>query len=407
MFLLTNPWVRYAWGSVDLLPALLHRRPDGRPVAEIWMGAHPALPSTIEVGGEEVGLDEYIEQAPERALGADVVAQSGPQLPFMMKLLAAGQPLSLQVHPDRAQAAEGFRRENEQGIALSDPRRNYRDDQHKPEVLYALTPFEMICGLRETAQVREALVGLEVAELIPVVAALDADDSTQALRSALTLLLTADVPRQRAITRAVVASAAARSETRAEYGLVRDLAERFPHDIAIVAALFLNHLVVQPGESIYIAAGVLHSYIRGLGIEVEASSDNVLRAGLTTKHIDVPELLRLVNYSPGEPERLRPTVRDGATVFSPPVQDFALWTYSPATPAEEETLVTLEGPTSGARLIACCAGHCTLVRPGERLVLARGEAAFVPDSDGPISISASGTVTMAFGPGAAPVAVGG
>lgn len=398
MYMLTNPWLHYAWGSVDLLPALLRQRPDGRPVAEIWMGAHAALPSSIEVDGQDVGLDEFIERVPEQALGADLVKASGAQLPFMMKLLAAGQPLSLQVHPTREQAEEGYRREDAAGIPLNDPTRNYRDRQHKPEMLYALTPFEMMCGFRPVESIRELLKGLGVVELDPLLGSLDCEDPEEALRSALTALLTAETRHQQIVTRAVVAGAQARSEQQPEYRLVGDLAEHFPHDIGIVASLFLNHLVLQPGESVFVGAGMIHSYIRGLGVELMATSDNVLRAGLTSKHVDVPELLRLVDFAPGEPEHLRPARLDGASVFTPPVRDFALWTYTPAAPADFGTPVTLDGPPSGARIVVCCAGHCVLVRPDERLVLQPGQAAFVPAVDGPFTISATGTVAVAYGP---------
>jgi len=398
VFLLTNPWLRYAWGSVDLLPALLHQHPDGRPVAEIWMGAHEALPSSIEVDGLEVALDEFVDGAPDRALGAKTVGRSGTHLPFMLKFLAAGQPLSLQVHPTREQAEEGYRREDTAGIAIGDPTRNYRDREHKPEMLYALTPFEMMCGFRPVAVIRELLEGLGVRQLDALVEALDPDDPQGALRSALTGLLLADPAVQLGVTRAVVTSARAHRDERPEYALVGELAENFPHDIGIVASLFLNLLRIEPGDSVFIGAGMIHSYIRGLGLELMAPSNNVLRAGLTAKHVDIPELLRLVSFEPGEPEHLRPARPDAAAVFTPPVQDFALWTYLPATPGDFGTLVTLAPPAAGARIAVCCAGHCTLTRLDERLVLAPGESAFIPDSDGPFEISATGTVAVAYAP---------
>jgi len=398
MYLLTNPWLHYAWGSVDLLPALLHMRPDGRPVAEIWMGAHAALPSSIEIEGQDVGLDEFVERWPQQALGADVAQESGARLPFMMKLLAAGQPLSLQVHPTREQAEEGYRREDAAGIPLTDPTRNYRDDAHKPEMLYALTQFEMMCGFRPVTVIRELLAGLDVIELDPIVTCLEGEDPGRALRSALTELLTADSHHQQALTRAVVASARAHDNRRPEYRLLGDLAQHFPNDIGIVASLFLNYLTVQPGESVFIGAGVLHSYVRGLGVELMATSDNVLRAGLTSKHVDVPELLRLVKFTSAEPERLEPRHLGAAAVFVPPVPEFALWTYTPQSPKDFGTLVTLAGPPAGARIVVCCAGHCTLTRGDERLVLQPGQAAFVPDVDGPFDISTTGTVAVAYGP---------
>ena len=398
MYLLTNPWLHYAWGSVDLLPTLLHQHPDGRPVAEIWMGAHSALPSSIEIDGQDVGLDDFIERSPQLALGTQIVKGSGTHLAFMMKLLAAGQPLSLQVHPTRGQAEEGYRREEAAGIRLNDPTRNYRDSEHKPEMLYALTKFDMMCGFRPAGVIRELLAGLDVVELGSLCESLADADPEVALRSALTELLTADARRQQLLTRAVVGSARAHSEQRPEYRLVGELAEHYPGDIGLVASLFLNYLQLVPGESVFVGAGVIHSYLRGLGLELMATSDNVLRAGLTSKHVDVPEVLRVVTFTPSEPEQLQPVRSGSASIFNPPVPDFALWTYTPSSATDFGTLVTLAGPPAGARIAVCCAGHCTLVCHDERLVLQPGQAAFVLDADGPVEISATGTVAVAYTP---------
>lgn len=403
MYLLTNPWLRYAWGSVDLLPALLHQRPDGRPVAEIWMGAHEALPSSIEVDGDEVGLDAFVDGAPDTALGARTAEAAEGHLPFMLKFLAAGQPLSLQVHPTREQAEEGYRREDAAGIPLGDPTRNYRDRAHKPEMLYALTPFEMMCGFRSADVIRALLEGLHVPELEPILARLGTADDVSvapeaALKGSLTELLTMARPAQQDLIHAVVTSARARADERPEYHFVGELAENFPQDVGIVASLFLHFVRVGPGESVYIGAGMVHSYIRGLGLELMATSNNVLRAGLTAKHVDIPELLRLVTFAPGGPERLQPAPNGDAAVYAPPVHDFALWAYLPRVPGDFGTKVSLVPPTSGARIAVCCAGHCTLSRGDERLVLQPGESAFIPDSDGPFEISATGTVAVAYAP---------
>lgn len=399
MYRLTNPWLRYAWGSVDLLPALIGMRPDGRPVAEIWMGAHAAAPSSIEIDGHEVGLDDFIGRCPQQALGADIMKKSGPHLPFMMKLLAADKPLSLQVHPTREQAEEGYRREEAAGLAPTDPTRNYRDSAHKPEMLYALTPFEMMCGFRPVKVIRGLLEGLRVEEVDPLVRSLSCRDPEEALRSALTELLTAQPGHQRSVTHAVVSSAQAQSEQRPEYRLVCELAQHFPNDIGTIASLFLNYLRIQPGEAVFVGAGMLHSYVRGLGIEVMATSDNVLRAGLTSKHVDVKELLRLVEFAPGEPEWLHPTRIGDASIYAPPVRDFALWTYTPRSTVDPGASVTVEGPATGARIAVCCGGSSTLIRKTERLDLGPGEAALIPHIDGSFNITATGKVAVAYWPG--------
>lgn len=396
MYKLTNPWMRYAWGSVDMLPTLMGMRPDGRPLAEIWMGAHTASPSLVEIDGDDVGLDDFITRSPRQALGADMMKESGARLPFMMKLLAVDRPLSLQIHPTREQAAEGYRREDEAGLSPTDPSRNYRDSAHKPELLFALTPFEMLCGFRPVGAIREVLESLRVDALEPLLRSLDDADPEEALRSALTAVLTAEPRRQESVTRAVVGGAQAHRQERPEYRLVCDLARHYPNDRGIVASLFLNHLRLEPGAAVFIGAGMMHSYVRGLGVELMATSDNVLRAGLTAKHVDVHELLRLVHFAPGEPQALHPARSGDAVIFTPPVRDFALWTYAPAPTAGLGAHAPEEGPPSGARIAVCCEGHCTLIRRAERLELPPGRAAFIPHADGPFKISATGTVAVAY-----------
>ena len=395
MYRLTNPSMNYAWGSVDLLPQLLGSAPDGRPVAEIWMGAHAAAPSSIVVDGADVGLDDFIAGCPEQALGAHTVTELGARLPFMMKFLAAAKPLSLQVHPTRAQARAGYRRENAAGIAPTDPIRNYRDDEHKPEMLYALTEFEMLCGFGPVDVLRERLSGLEVEGLDPLIGALESPDPAKGIEAALSMLLTASPQHRTDLAAAVGASAHVRREHRPEFRLVSELAELYPGDIGVVAALFLNRLRIQPGESVFVGAGMVHSYLRGLGVELMATSDNVLRAGLTAKHVDARELLRLVDFAPGEPRRLQPTGRGDAVVFVPPVPDFALWIYT-LDPAADPEQGSVEGPAAGPRIAVCCHGQATLTRADERVNLRAGQAAFIPHADGPLDIVTTGTVAVAY-----------
>jgi mannose-6-phosphate isomerase len=399
VYRLSNPWMRYAWGSVDLLPVLTGTPADGRPVAEIWMGAHPAAPSSVDPGGGPVRLNEFIARSPERALGASTAAQTGGQLPFLLKLLAAGTPLSLQVHPSPGQAADGYRREGAAGLAPTDPNRNYRDRSHKPEMLYALTEFEMICGFRDAALIADLLAGLHVAGLEPLVGALRSGQPARATATALTMLLTAAPDRREALTRAVVAGAEDRAGQRAEYALVRELAATFPGDVGVVAALFLHHLRVAPGESVFIGAGMVHSYLRGLGVELMAASDNVLRAGLTSKHVDVRELLRVVDFTAGAPTRLQPERHGDVAVYLPPVPDFAMWTCAGTSAAARQD-GGAQAPATGPRIAVCCEGQATLVTRSERLDLTAGQSAFIPDADGPLRVLSSGVVVVAYRAGA-------
>lgn len=396
MYLLTNPTMNYPWGSVDLLPELMQSAPDGRPVAEIWMGAHASAPSSIAVDGRDVGLDVFIAAQPDLALGAQTVRDQGPSLPFMMKFLAAANPLSLQVHPTRAQAQEGYLRENAAGIMATDPTRNYRDKGHKPEMLYALTEFEMLCGFRSAEATRELLDGLEVDELAPIIGALGHREPAKAIEAALRMLLTAQNPYREDLVAAVVASAQARREHRQEYRLVGELAGRYPCDIGVVASLFLNQLRMEPGESVFVGAGMVHSYLRGLGVELMATSDNVLRAGLTSKHVDVVELLRLVDFEPAEPPRLAPTAQGGGRVFGPPIPDFALWTTTNNPIADLVHRRDVQAPSAGARIAACCSGEATLICGNQQLHLQPGQAAFIPHSDGAVQVVTTGTVAVAY-----------
>ena len=392
MYALTNPSMRYAWGSPDAIPALMGVEPDGRPLAEVWMGAHPASPSMVSLDGEQVRLDELIARSPQTVFGAETAREQGPRLPFMAKLLAAGRPLSLQVHPNKEQAVEGYRCEDAAGLALTDPRRSYRDRSDKPEMLYALSPFEMLAGFRPLDVSRELLAGLEVDELTPVVDALRGPG--EALRSALTLLLCAPGEEQRALTRAVVDSARERRRTRPGYQLVDDLAKHHPHDVGVVVSLFLNRVRLEPGEAVFVPPGMIHSYLDGLGLEILAASDNVLRAGLTEKHVDPVELLRLVTFSPGEPPRLQPKITGEVASFVAPVPDFALWTYRPGPRDASGPRDAVAAPSAGARIAVCCAGRATLTCGDERLELGPGQAAFIPDGDGPLRVVATGLLAV-------------
>lgn len=212
------------------------------------MEAHAAAPSSIEIDGHDVGLNDLIAGLPQQTLGEDIMKEFGAHLPFMMKLLAVDKPLSLQIHPTREQAEEGYRRESEAGPPPTDPSRNYRDSAHKPGLLFALTPCEMMCGLRPVEVARDLLEGLRVEDLDPLLEGLNCPDPEEAMRSALTAVLTAEPWRQKSVTRAVVSSAQAQLEQRPEYRLMRDLGRHYPNDRGIIASLFLNHLRLRPAN---------------------------------------------------------------------------------------------------------------------------------------------------------------
>ncbi|GGW66640.1 mannose-6-phosphate isomerase, class I [Streptomyces xantholiticus] len=376
---LANTVRPYAWGSTTAIPELLGVAPTGEPQAEMWMGAHHGAPSRVTRGAErDRPLSEVIAAAPERELGEAAVAKFGPRLPFLLKLLAAGAPLSLQVHPDLMQARDGYGAEESAGVPLDAPHRNYKDANHKPELICALTPFDGLCGFRSAAASAELLAGLEVDSLKPYVDLLHAQPEEAALREVLTAVLSAD-PQEMAAT---VAEAAAASERLGgDYAPYAAIAHHYPGDPGVIAAMLLNHVRLQPGEALFLGAGVPHAYLAGLGVEIMANSDNVLRCGLTPKHVDVPELLRIVRFEATEPGILRPEESpSGEEVYDTPIDEFRLSRYVLAPDAEPRDLTV-----STPQILLCTAGSVTA---GE-LTLAPGESAFVPAGE-KVEISGTG-----------------
>ncbi|MYR03635.1 MULTISPECIES: mannose-6-phosphate isomerase, class I [unclassified Streptomyces] len=369
----------YAWGSPTAIPQLLGVEPTGEPQAEMWMGAHPGAPSRTARGT----LAEVIDAAPERELGKETVARFGPRLPFLLKLLAAGAPLSLQVHPDLEQAREGYADEERRGVPIDAPHRNYKDANHKPELICALTEFDGLCGFREPAHAAELLAALGVDSLKPYVDLLGAHPEEAALREVLTAILSAD---RADMARTVAEATAACAHLGGDHAPYAGLAHHFPGDPGVIAAMLLNHVRLQPGEALFLGAGVPHAYLDGLGVEIMANSDNVLRCGLTPKHVDVPELLRVVRFEAGDPGVLRPEAApDGEEVYETPIDEFRLSRYALAEGGAAHDL-TRDTP----QILLCTAGS---VRAGEH-ELGPGQSVFVPAGE-QAGISGAGTVFRA------------
>jgi mannose-6-phosphate isomerase len=369
----------YAWGSATAIPHLLGVEPTGEPQAEMWMGAHPGAPSRTARGP----LTELIDAAPERELGAETVAKFGPRLPFLLKILAAGAPLSLQVHPDLSQAKEGYEDEERRGVPVDAPHRNYKDANHKPELICALTEFDGLCGFRAPLEAADLLAALEVDSLKPYVDLLHAHPEDAALREVLTAVLSADTEQMAVTVTEATAACARLGGTHAPYA---DLAHHYPGDPGVIAAMLLNHVRLQPGEALFLGAGVPHAYLNGLGVEIMANSDNVLRCGLTPKHVDVPELLRIVRFEAGDPGVLRPEASpDGEEVYETPIDEFRLSRYVLPEGAPSRDL-TLRTP----QILLCTAGS---VQADEH-ALAPGQSVFVRAGE-KIEVSGAGTVFRA------------
>lgn len=356
---ITNTPRPYAWGSPTAIAELLGREPSGGPEAELWLGSHPGSPARIVAGADEDDLAQW----------AAAHAPDG-RLPFLLKVLAASEPLSLQAHPTLQQAREGFARENALGIALDAAERNYKDPFPKPELMLALSdPFRALCGFRPVAESRADLESLADPRLGPL---LDRLHDDAALPAVVAWLLERGAGVEDVIDALTDHAAFVESDDRGAWlGSVRMLAHHHPADPGIAISTLLHTVLLRPGEALYLPAGNIHAYLEGLGIELMAASDNVLRGGLTSKHIDVPELLRVLDARPLpapylEPEHPQP----GLTVYRPAAA-FAL-IDARVLPGTEHVI-----PSTAQAIALCLEGQVEI--SGERL--RRGEAALILGSD--------------------------
>ena len=384
----------YAWGSRTAIAEFTGRPcPTAHPEAELWLGAHPGDPALLETPSGETSLIEAIRADPEGQLGGPVCERFGDRLPFLLKVLAADEPLSLQAHPSAAQAVEGYEREERLAIPLSSPVRNYRDRSHKPELLVALTDFAALAGFRPAARSVQMMRSLEVPALEPYLALLSDQSDAAGLRALFTTWITAPQPDLDALIPAVLEGAvgyirSGSKEFVAEARTVLELGERYPGDAGVLAALLLNRIDLKPGEGIFLPAGNLHSYLHGVAMEVMANSDNVLRGGLTPKHVDVPELLRVLDFTPVADARVG-TRRSGIeTVYETPTAEFAA---SVLTVDGEDIGHELDAPNrhDGPQILVCTQGAVTLRGKSDALHLERGASAWVAADDGPIRLEAA------------------
>jgi mannose-6-phosphate isomerase len=395
VFKLNNAIKHYDWGSPEWIPSLLGLpNGDGKPWAELWMGAHPEGPSALAPPALPRLLPEFISQDPEGRLGTEL-ARDFRGLPFLFKLLAAERPLSIQAHPNLAQARSGWERENSLNIPLGAPHRNYKDTNHKPEIICALGPFAALAGFREPVEIRSLLERFGCDVLAPLLEALDGPSGTAAgegpLKRFLAALFSLSAGDRLALGAHARSFAGDGDPVYAEaWKLVARFAELYPEDPALMAPLYLNLVTLQRGEGMNIPAGILHAYVRGFGVELMANSDNVLRGGLTPKHIDVGELTAILRFEPFKPEILKP-VPSGEFLESYP------------SPFREFSLHRLHGrgnaapfPLRGPAILLVLEGELHI--PAEKLRLERGESAFVLPGTAPILSGSYEAAVAAAGP---------
>jgi mannose-6-phosphate isomerase len=378
LFKLQNTVQPYAWGSRYAIAELLGQpAPSDHPQAELWMGAHAKAPSKVWYQGRWQSLAEMIHQDPIAFLGRAVVDRFGPQLPFLLKVLAVDKPLSVQAHPSREMAAKGFARENAEGIALSAPHRNYKDDQHKPECVCALTPFQALCGFRPIDEIIALIEPIWPADRRADVDFLKNGQGTSRLRDFFIHLMGMDANQRNALLPRLVSSCRVMMEKQIAYQWLAALNEAYPSDIGILSPLLLHCIELQPGQALFLPAGRLHAYLNGMAIEIMANSDNVLRGGLTPKHIDVPELLRVLEFETRPLQMLEPlSAGPQELVYQSPVDEFSL-SFIHSRPLQPHKA---ESRTAAPEILLCIEGeaHFSFSTSSKGIDIKKGESIFVP-----------------------------
>ena len=381
MLRLGNASRAYDWGSTTDIPRFVGGEPGDLPLAEIWMGTHPLGSSTVE--------------GPDRTVS---LAEVAGELPFMFKILAAGRPLSLQVHPNEAMARAGFEAEEAAGVPLDAAHRTYKDPHHKPEMAYALTTFDTLVGFRPTAEILRVLNGIDTPLAQSLAEDLHAAPGFSGIVRLVERLLTEEISAAE-IEQIVVCCRDLVDQgidVKRAYVTAVEIADHYPDDVGVVISLTLNRLTLQPGEAAFLGTGIIHAHLRGMCLEVMAASDNVLRAGLTSKPLDPQGLVRCLDKGMSRLARVTPEPFGFSTdVFSPDVQEFALAVSQCSRAEPAGTLL----PTARQRIVVCTGGEVELVNDaGDRFKLNRGDSVYAGPDDGDIRVVGTGEVAQAYTP---------
>jgi mannose-6-phosphate isomerase len=396
--LLKNPVQEYAWGSKTFIPELLGEPfPSTSPGAELWMGVHRKGISEVLWDGVWISLPDLIQRDPENILGKEAAETFQNQLPFLFKILAAAMPLSIQAHPDRPQARRGFANENRLEIPLDDPARNYRDGNHKPEILCALTPFDALKGFRKVDEILVLFGRVPMPSLDEPIRLLQKEGRAQGLAGFFSTLLGLGAhDRHRAVSELMKGAERMASSDPVFTWVIR-LHQCFSGDIGLFAPLLLNLIHLEPGEALYIDSGELHSYLEGAGVELMANSDNVIRAGLTKKHVDVPELLRILRFEENPGEIITPQARNRwEWVYPTPAKEFVLSRLSLRKGASYR-----EGGRKSLEIMICTQGKAEItdVATAEVLPVSRGSTFLVPAMVKEVAMEGDATLYKATVPG--------
>ncbi len=380
--ILKNNIQKYAWGSRVAIQKLLEVPSSGEPWAELWMGAHPKSPSKVNMDGQWVSLPDYIRRFPEEILGHNTAKRFNNALPYLFKVLAAEQPLSIQAHPNAMQAKIGFERESAAGVDITAPDRNYKDSHHKPECICALTPFTGLKGFRRISSTIELFERFCPQGLADGINALKQQD----LKIFFKFLMELPVHRKEAIILETVENAEKQIMSDQTSEWILKLYRRYPSDIGIISPLFLNLFCLEPGQALFLPAGELHAYLDGLGIELMANSDNVLRGGLTPKHVDVPELLNVLNFTESDIEILLPQeISECEGQFPVFAEEFILSTIRVS-----KSKTYISNDKHSVEILLCIQGMACLTSGPDKedvLDLKKGDSVFIPAAADPYQIA--------------------
>ncbi len=398
MYLLDNEIKDYAWGSHTAMGELFGLpNPDNQPQAEMWLGAHIAGCSHIITANGKENLAAFIATDPEKILGKKT-AEKFSGLPFLLKILSAAMPLSIQVHPSKSAAERGFAKENQAGIPLGAPHRNYKDDNHKPELIYALTAFQALNGFREIDEIIDLFQQAKISSLqIPIASLKNQPDSEGLQQFFTTVMELEEDTRIQAISELLNnISEKGNTDSRSVFAFIEQLNELYPNDVGLFAPLLLNIITLQPHEAMFLYAETPHAYIEGTGIEIMANSDNVLRSGLTPKHIDTKELLANVEYvpKPFATLKLHPeAIGSGHQTFPVPVTDFAFDVIQLTHQGDEKPITV-----NSAEIVLCLTGKITLTDTDNQqsITIEKGQSVFIPAYTEKYTVTGIGGVVRAY-----------
>ena len=386
IYKMENPIKDYPWGSHTAINEFYNiSNINDQPQAEMWMGCHPNGSSQlIDAENNKINIDDFIKQAPETVLG-DAFNKFG-ELPFLFKVLAADKPLSIQVHPSKIRAEEGCAAENLAGIPVSSPNRNFKDPNHKPELVFAVTPFNALNGFRPFNDIVELFNGLVLAPLQNEIAGFKKLPSGDTLRVLFEALLILEGEAKKAAIAELLTYAA--NQTSLVFETIKQLAAVYPDDMGIFSPLLLNVVKLNPGEAMFLYAETPHAYLQGLALEVMANSDNVLRAGLTPKYIDIDALISNIRFDVTEPENIlmQPEVSGNQAEYPIPVQDFSFSILTNESSLNENIHMT------SASVLFCEHGQFEVACAQNAVTVEKGESVFVPASASTISVTGSGRV---------------